>query len=884
MKMTDRELNTIIDDVTAEARNEQLDPAVVKGASQRVWARISGEHAAAEIGVKPVEQIRSCEDFQTLIPAYLHGVLSGARTMLLEDHVRECVPCRKALKEARYGTSTSNQLETQKAKAKAAAAGHRMTVLRWGIAAAVVIGFGLLAWPWVQRFTNSVNTLNAIVEAANGNVYKVTSNGTRAVKTGEKLRRGERIRTSKNAGAVVKLGDGSSVEMSERAEFSISDSASGTTISLERGNIIVQAAKQRDHKLFVATDDSLVSVTGTIFSVNSGTKGARVSVIEGELRVDQGGKDQVLRAGQQVTTHRSVERISVKEEIAWSRERDRYIQMLDAVRNQVDQQAAMPGNRYSTRLLDLMPQNTALYVAIPNISETLAGANRILQENLQSNAELREWYEKEQRESKGRHGLNQAIDLAREFGAYLRDEIVLGAEAGANGGEPEEPVVLAELKDAVAFRNFLESQSGKLGANKKNLRIIDDPMTASAGESKDEFLVWINNDLVAASPRLESLKKLAGQIKQNANPFAATPFYGHIASLYREGAGLLIAADLEKLVMQSLRKENEAAAAQQLGVTDLRYFVVEVKEKEGKPYNRAVVNFKESRHGITSWLAAPGPMGALEFISPDANIVAAVVVKDPAALVDDLIGTLKTADEEAWQDLQEFQTEQEIDLRTDLASPLGGEYAFAIDGPMLPIPSWKAVFEVDDQAHLQQTFERTIEKLNIELQKKGKKGFVWSNSESGGYTFYTLKSLDFNVSVNYAYAYGYLIAAPSRALVENAIKYKESGYTLLQSSKFKASLPEDRQANFSAMVYQNVGSAIPSVAKAIGDGAAPKGVRESINGLLGKKAGLAYVYALNDRMIISVNSEDGPLGLSASDFLGLPGSSGLGHIIKEATP
>jgi hypothetical protein len=34
-------------------------------------------------------------------------------------------------------------------------------------------------------------------------------------------------------------------------------------------------------------------------------------------------------------------------------------------------------------------------------------------------------------------------------------------------------------------------------------------------------------------------------------------------------------------------------------------------------------------------------------------------------------------------------------------------------------------------------------------------------------------------------------------------------------------------------------------------------------------------------MIMSVNSEDGPIGLSPSDLLGLPGTPGLGHIIGE---
>ncbi len=93
---------------------------------------------------------------------------------------------------------------------------------------------------------------------------------------------------------------------------------------MNRGSIVVEAAKQKDGKLFVETGDSLVSVTGTVFSVNNGTKGSRVSVIEGEVSLNHAGKDRVLRAGEQAATSPAISMIPVKDEVAWSRNAGQY--------------------------------------------------------------------------------------------------------------------------------------------------------------------------------------------------------------------------------------------------------------------------------------------------------------------------------------------------------------------------------------------------------------------------------------------------------------------------------------------------------------------------------------------------------------------------------
>ena len=168
--------------------------------------------------------------------------------------------------------------------------------------------------------------------------------------------------------------------------------------------------------------------------------------------------------------------------------------------------------------------------------------------------------------------------------------------------------------------------------------------------------------------------------------------------------------------------------------------------------------------------------------------------------------------------------------------------------------------EVYDPQHLQQTFERLVEKLNEWAAANNKSGLQWERTEIGGRTFYTLKSVELGLEVNYAYANGYLIAAPSRALVDRALKYKESGYTLLHSPRFIATLPEDKQANFSALFYHNLGSVLAPLARTMGGG--PERESNERRGLEhGGHAGpaLAYVYSLGDRMVLSVSGENGPM-------------------------
>jgi hypothetical protein len=878
--MKKKELDNMLDQIAAGIRSEQADDLRLDAAAGRVRSQVTDapgirtHDAAAPV----LDRIEGCSDFQGLIPSYLSGRLSEARSLLLVDHTHECIPCRGAMKQARQARVAPPAAVKRKPKTQAYSL--RPVVLRWGIAAAVVIGLGLIALPLIQRYV-PIGSFEATVQAADGPLYVVADSQTRLLNVGEKIGRGDVIRTAKDGHAVLRLADGSTIEMKDRSEFSMNRTLSGTTVHLDSGSVIVEATKQKGH-MYVDTGDSLVSVTGTTFAVNAGTKGSRVSVINGEVHVDRNGEEKVLRAGEQTTSNASIEPVPIKEEVAWSRNATRYVQLLDAMTSLRKELNAIskPGVRNSTRLLDMMPQTTVMYAAFPNLAASIAESNRIIEERIQQNPALHDWFANRP----GSHGpgMNQAIATIKDFGDQLGEEIAVGA--GMNDqGQPTQPLVLAELKSPAGFRAFFDSEVQKLSANAQAPQVvwIDDPKTgapANSTSSDHSLYVWIDGDVLVASPKLDQLQAVANA----ANGFPGTPFYSRIAQVYQEGAGIVVAADLEKIIAHTrgVRRiavgDSHEQALNQLGVFNMTSFVLDQKDSGGKTQTRAVLSYNQSDHGITSWLAQPAPMGSLEYISPDANLVAGFAIKNPTAVIDDLLGVIGNVCPDLNKHLEDLEKNHGLNLRNDFAAPLGGEYAFALDGPILPTPSWKLVLQVNDPVHLQQTIEQVVSEVNNQLAKEGKQGVEWDRAETGGRTFYTLRAKDVGaVEFNYVFANGYLIAGPTRALVEQALRFHDSGSTLVHSPQFTAGLPADGNVNFSAFVYQNIASA----AKQVGNlpGVPPRALAVAAT----MEPTLAYAYAYGDHIEFAANTEGGPFGLSPATLLGMPNAFELHHILEQ---
>jgi hypothetical protein len=533
--------------------------------------------------------------------------------------------------------------------------------------------------------------------------------------------------------------------------------------------------------------------------------GSRVAVVEGEVHVTQGDATKVLHPGDETATSAKLTPVSVRDEIAWSRNADQYAAVLNELQTFQKKLEALPGPglRYSTRLLDLAPQGTVFYAAIPNLGSTLGQAGQMFTDQLRQSEPLRQWWAEKGRSADGEAKLTDVLTRVQAFSAYLGPEIALAFAPNAAGHMDESPVLMAEVVRP-GLRDFLQQQ-----IQGEPVRIVDDPVHAVPAAG-DELYVYIGPNLVAAAKRLPQLQAIAA----GQGGFAATPFYSRIKQAYGNGVSWLLCADLKTVVGRSLaEKPGASAGLDRSGFGDAQFLIVERKDISGQTENRAALTFAQARRGVASWLAAPAPVRALDFVSADATFATAAVIKNPAALLDDVFAMAGASDLHFASGLAEVESMAGVSLREDLVRPLGGEFAFAIDGPVLPVPSWKVVLEVNDAARFEQALERLVARANQETAAHpGAPTFRIDQEQAGGRTYYALSGTKLPFEAHWVYANGFLIAAPNRELLLRAIEVGATGNTLPRSAKFLALLPHDGRTDFSAVVYHSLDTVLGPLA------------------------------------------------------------------------
>ena len=909
--MSDRnQMNRTLIETARGIAAEQPPADAAAAASERVRSVLAAATADAVAVADPSDAgaptltLTSCADYQARMPALVAGTLPEAQRLLVEDHSRECIPCRRHLQAVRAGRAVSDW----------AGPAAPARVGRYYAAAAAVVALAAAGVWTSQRVLQPPQDGIVQVQSVDGRMFVAGSGGADPVPLapGDAVDGGELIRTGAGSRAVLELADGSRIEAAGLTTFRVDARRRGDRIRVDRGSVIVQAAKQENRSLVVSTQEMLVSVKGTIFAVTHGVKGSRVSVIEGEVEVEQGRKRHSLLAGDQLRSRTTLVAMALQEEVAWSQDAERYVALLEefkSLRSDLNQLMEAAPVRYSTRLLDLAPSDTTVYVAMPNASSTLSDMFELVRSRMGSSGLLAEWWV-ELEASGVVDTIDDLVTNLRELGDAMGDETVVAFVGGA-GDEAFTPLLVTEVTDAAALREALEEHIDDLveGGDEDPIRIVDE--LDSATESDGELLVWIADDIAAGSTSLALLRTVAGNADGATNAFVGSRLHGRLAERYAAGAELLAAVDLTTFV-DSLDEGDEddedLEAFAFTGLDKVQDLVVSRTQDGDRADITATLTFDGQRSGMISWLAEPGANGALDFFSPDASFVSAGVIEDPLTIYDQVVDALEEAgvDDEA---LAEIEAELGLSIRNDFLVHLGGEYAVGIDGPVLPSPAWLAVASVYNANALQSSIETLVEKAAealAEADEDGDASLTLEEQESNGRTVYRL-SLAFDDSdeddadsgdedeagddwddvlealletpeIFFTYFDGYMVSASSVAAIDTAIRYRGSDASLTDSQRFIDLLPPNGYIDFSAMVYNRLAETASELFELLPTGAVnddQQAVVQAIEESITSQGPALYtVYAGRSEIVVTSS------GPSLLAFSGLGQMLGLGALLQ----
>jgi hypothetical protein len=735
-------------------RSESVNPDELAGARARVWAKLEIHGAAA------------CVEFQPGFREYLGGQLAGNRRLLMEDHLSRCSQCRA-------------QLSALKGGQKVIAMPQRRISWwpRWGTwaaAAALVLAALYLGRDRIDTLLAPAGP-RATVASLSGGLYRLPEG---VLQTGGTVSEGEVIRTGPGARTVLRLADNSLVDINERTELFVRSAWSGQSVHLQRGDIIVQAAKQRRGYLRVLTRDSVASVKGTVFAVSAGLGGTVVSVVEGAVTVTQPGGDIVLRPGEQAASNPALAN-SVQEAVSWSPDADTHIALLESIAKVERQLAALPTSmlRTQSRLLSQMPANFDVYGAFPNLGATISQAMSLFEQQSADNPVFRDWWNS----STGQE-LKQLVDRIQAVTPLLGDEIVFGFSSAA-----KVPMLLAEV------------QPGK----RAELAGALDALHSQAGEVP--FPYSLSDTLLVASDSQEHLQWLLGHLGEGA----ATPFTAAIAARYQRGAGWLLAMDIEPASSAAAVAAGDAIT----GVQQMKYLFLEQRAVQGVEENEVTLTFKGPRMGMASWLADAGSGGAAEYLSSDAVFAAYVSTREPRQLFEELTAQLAKSVPSSTQDLAEAEAKLGIHFASDLAAAFGTESAFALEGLSVTGPVWVMAVLVNDPSTLDVSIRRLVDVFNAELGPEDQTKRITIEQETAdGRIWTTMRSGIAFLTVTWTYDRGYLVAASDRGAAMRAIATRNGGSPLVLSSAFLQQLPSSAGLHPSGFAWLNSKGALQGFA------------------------------------------------------------------------
>jgi hypothetical protein len=738
-----------------EMSQEAVDDAALEAARGRVWEQV----AAADRG--------GCAEFRPDFRSYLDGTLAGSRCVLMDDHLGRCPACRTAMADLQG---------SRHVVAMPRRASSRWT--RWGsMAAAAALALAVL---YAGR--DSIDALlapagpRATVVSVEGGLYRVPGDTLAA---GATLGEGDVVRTGPGAHAVLRLADGSIVDVNERTELTATAAWSGQAIHLQRGDVVVRAAAQRRGRLRVLTRDSIASVKGTVFAVSAGLGGSVVSVVEGSVEVSQPGRQVLLSPGQQAASNPALA-TTIEEAVAWSPSADEYLELLASFVT-IERQLAevFPAeHRTSSALLPYIPVGAFAYGAVPNLGGRIGPALALAEQQSLENPAFAAWWNSETGQV-----LRQMVYRLQSVSSLLGEEVAFCASSTAPGQEV--PMVMARV------------QPGKGAELSRAL----DALFAESGEPPLPYSV--RDDLLVVSSSPEDLASALDRLGRGAD----APFAAAIGERYRRGTGWLMAIDAPALA--AIAADDDAPPVELASMVGMRYLFLEQRAPAGVEENEVTLVFEGPRKGMASWLADAGSGAVAEYLPADSLVAGYVSMREPWQLFQEFTALMTEREESFDSNLARVEETLGAGFISNLTAALGNEAAFTLNGFSISGPRWAVIVLAYNPSVIDASLRTFMEAYNAELAPDAQDGrVVFGQEDAGGRIWNTITGGPLSLGLTWTYDAGYMVAASDRATAERIIATPRGGSALVWSTEFLAQLPASAGMHPSAFAWLNTKGAL----------------------------------------------------------------------------
>lgn len=483
-------------------------------------------------------------------------------------------------------------------------------------------------------------------------------------------------------------------------------------------------------------------------------------------------------------------------DMPWSKDLNKYPGLLPEFGKLIEklqQNIQFPAARSGSRILPFLPESTMSYAAFSNYGDVTERALKIFRQELLESAVLRDWWQHGDLAAAGPK-LEDSLEKFSQLHQYLGEEIVV---AGSLEGRAPSLLLVAEVRKP-GLKKFLQETIAQLGGgSKQGVRVLDLQELAAAKDSgsSQDFIVLVRPDFVVAAVDLATLRSFNARLARHGREFVSTPFGQRVVKEYEGGLTVLAAADVQRIMEEVPPGARQNETFQRSGFADAKYLVWEHKNVAGRDVSQTELSFSAPRHGSASWLAKSGPLNSLSFVSPKTIVAGAVLLNNPAQILEDVKELESTSSSNPFASLEAFEKILKLSLKDDLLSTLGGEFAAELDSLDPPKPRWRAILGVRDASHLQQTLNTLLAAGHIEAQQ----------FEDGGVTYNTVRipSSPAPLDIGYAFVDGYLVIGSSREVVAEAVRLHKTGESLGKSKTLLASVPSGHALEASALIYQD---------------------------------------------------------------------------------